>query len=198
MGRRIRDLRRSKGLTQKQLAALVGVRQSAVSGWESDTFPPSHDNLVKLSGVFEVDLSYIQSGLDATPRSVKIPINGIIGAGAKIMMVQDEPIDWADAPPDSNAADLQGFEVRGHSQHPVYRDRDLVFISRTLGANPSQFIGQDCVVELEGGDMMLKVLVEETAPGIFTLGSYNLPDQQGAKVTRATPVVYVKRGARPR
>ena len=45
----IKDLRRKKGITQSELAALCGVHQTAVSQWENGRTLPDKNSLVKLS-----------------------------------------------------------------------------------------------------------------------------------------------------
>lgn len=42
---RIKAWLRAKGMTQKALAAAVGVSQGAVSGWVKGDFPPTQKNL---------------------------------------------------------------------------------------------------------------------------------------------------------
>ena len=47
----IRRLRKQLGLSQGQLAKLVGVQQGTISMWESNTSPPTHKNLVRLTKI---------------------------------------------------------------------------------------------------------------------------------------------------
>lgn len=51
MGAKIRQYRERAGLTQKQLAAAVGVDASAVSYWEGGQTAPTMNNLVKIAAV---------------------------------------------------------------------------------------------------------------------------------------------------
>ena len=53
---RIKRLRKESGLTQIQLASVVGVAQSAVAGWETGAREtPKADTMLKLAEVFGVD-----------------------------------------------------------------------------------------------------------------------------------------------
>ena len=61
-GQRIRQLRKDKGLTQEQLAALCGVGHKVVCKWENDFFLPYADNLCKLSDIFGVSINFILKG----------------------------------------------------------------------------------------------------------------------------------------
>ena len=49
-GRRIRDRRLALGLTQTQLADILGVHQPALSYWEKGVSAPRDDHKVKLAG----------------------------------------------------------------------------------------------------------------------------------------------------
>ena len=48
----LKDLRKRKGLSQKELADIVGVDQRTVSAWETKTAEPSLDMLAKLCEIF--------------------------------------------------------------------------------------------------------------------------------------------------
>ena len=53
MGAKIREHRERIGLSQKQLAAALGVDSSAVSLWESGKTAPTMKNLIRLAEVFK-------------------------------------------------------------------------------------------------------------------------------------------------
>lgn len=59
MNKKIRQLRETEGLTQKDLAAKVGVNPSAVNRWESGEKTPDLVNLVKLADLFGVTIDYL-------------------------------------------------------------------------------------------------------------------------------------------
>ncbi len=49
LGARIREARMGAGLTQKELAGLVGVASNTVWAWEAGRMKPVHDNLVEIA-----------------------------------------------------------------------------------------------------------------------------------------------------
>lgn len=51
---RIYELRTQKGLSQKELGAILGVSNKAVSKWETGTAIPKTETLIKLAEVFEI------------------------------------------------------------------------------------------------------------------------------------------------
>ena len=64
--KRLFDLRRQAGLSQEELANLVGVTRQAVQKWEAGTSRPDMDNLVSLAEYFNVSLDYLVTGKEAS------------------------------------------------------------------------------------------------------------------------------------
>lgn len=64
---RIRALRERRGVTQIELARLVGTTKSAVSLWESGETMPSADKLPTIAAVLEVEVGELYD--DATIRA---------------------------------------------------------------------------------------------------------------------------------
>lgn len=52
MGEKIKERREAAGMSQKQLAAMIGVDASAISLWENDLTNPKMGNLIKLAEIF--------------------------------------------------------------------------------------------------------------------------------------------------
>lgn len=51
----LKGLRQARGMTQEQLAALLGVDQRTVSAWENKICRPDYEMLAKLCDVFGED-----------------------------------------------------------------------------------------------------------------------------------------------
>lgn len=64
---RLFDLRRQAGLSQEELASLLGVTRQAVQKWEAGTSRPDMDNLVSLADYFKVSLDFLVTGKEAAP-----------------------------------------------------------------------------------------------------------------------------------
>lgn len=58
-GERLRQLRKEKKLTQKQLASLIGVRDSVISFYELGDRTPSSDVVKKLAVALHVSSDYL-------------------------------------------------------------------------------------------------------------------------------------------
>src|SRR5690606_3885906 len=68
---KIKTLRKELGITQVQLAALMGVKQSYRVLWENGKRNPTADNLKKLAEILKVDYNYLSK--DAKEEITAIP-----------------------------------------------------------------------------------------------------------------------------
>lgn len=78
LGTKIYELRTAEGLSQSQLAELLGITNKAVSKWENGNAKPSLDQILKLSKIFNVSVEEIVNTLK--PKSTK-SINKIVITG---------------------------------------------------------------------------------------------------------------------
>lgn len=62
LGEKLKQLRKSKGLTQEELAALLYVSRTAVSKWESGKGFPNIDSLKHISALFDISVDSLLSG----------------------------------------------------------------------------------------------------------------------------------------
>lgn len=58
LGKRLRDLRKEKQLTQQELGDLINVTKVSICCYEKGTRTPTLETLVELSQVFDVDVNY--------------------------------------------------------------------------------------------------------------------------------------------
>ena len=68
---RIKQLRKKKGISQSELAELIGVKNNTVSTWERGTRKPDFEALSLLSNYFEVSFEYILGSSDKEEARVK-------------------------------------------------------------------------------------------------------------------------------
>lgn len=64
IGDRIQSLRKTKGLSQEQLAEKIGVSRQAVSKWESEQSIPDLDKIIIMSEYFDVTTDYLLKGIE--------------------------------------------------------------------------------------------------------------------------------------
>lgn len=98
---RIQALRKSRGISQEELADKIGVSRQAVSKWESEQSTPDIDKIILLSDYFDVTTDYLLKGIEPTadmPKnendarifSVVGTALNFIGLVAAIMVWKDE------------------------------------------------------------------------------------------------------------
>ena len=68
---RINQLRKKKGISQSELAEVIGVKNNTVSTWERGTRKPDFEALNLLSDYFEVSFEYILGSSDKEEARVK-------------------------------------------------------------------------------------------------------------------------------
>ena len=61
-GNRLRNVRKAKNLTQKQVAESIGVNQKQYQHWERGRAEPSFDIIQRLAYLFEVDIEWLLYG----------------------------------------------------------------------------------------------------------------------------------------
>lgn len=59
LGERLSELRKEKGLTQKQFAALLNVSEATVSAWERNLYHPDDEMKIRLAQCFDVSTDYL-------------------------------------------------------------------------------------------------------------------------------------------
>jgi len=74
---RVKELRKAKGMTQRQMADALGITERSYQRYEAEN-NPNHDTLIKLADFFEVSLDYLTGRIDYTQDAngtikVKVP-----------------------------------------------------------------------------------------------------------------------------
>ena len=65
-GKRVKEMRKAKKLTQTELAKLLDTSKTTISGWENESYLPSVKMLIALCKVLETSSDYLL-GLDDVP-----------------------------------------------------------------------------------------------------------------------------------
>lgn len=137
-GSNLKRARIAKGLTQKELAAMIDARHNSVSNWENDQNKPDPDTIEILCGVLEITPNYLFDtgvknldvfslpGVLPLPRTIKKPRLGTIACGDPILAVEN--IDGYDDIPVGVHCDFtllcKGDSMIGARIH----DGDVVYI----------------------------------------------------------------------
>lgn len=127
VGEHIRHLRTSKGWSQKELGARLGVVQTHVSKWELDQMLPSAANLARISELFGVPISVFSDGLRG-------------GLAER----EEGDVDLADDSLDPEIAELARFLLEEDRKHPGTKARFLQLIAEGFLSRP-----EDCELVLD-------------------------------------------------
>jgi phage repressor protein C with HTH and peptisase S24 domain len=200
MGIRIKEARKAMNLSQQALANLVAVDQSTVALWEMDRTTPREDTLAQLATVLFLSPEFLRYGnkppesTGYVPRSV--PVVGFVMAGNEVKHIGKKLMQETPSPPQMDPDQPEptaALVVRGNSMWPVYRDGDILFYSEQGKGKPSDMLGTECVVQVDGGATLVKRVMSGSRRGLYTLASYNAPEIHDVAISWCAPIVWVRR-----
>ena len=73
-GERLQTLRKSKNLSQKQVANAIGISASVISNYESSERTPSLENLISLAGFYRCSTEYLL-GIEKSDSSKVVDVS---------------------------------------------------------------------------------------------------------------------------
>ena len=150
----LKAARKAAGMTQSEVAKIVGITQNGYSYWENGKAKIDNESLAKLSRLFGVSIDYLIGADDALAgKSLRIPVLGSVPAGVPLEAIEDI-LDWEELPQSMAAGGKEYFalEVKGDSMWPDYLPGDVVIVRK----QPTCDSGEDCVVYVNGYDATLK------------------------------------------
>lgn len=172
VGVRLKQLRKSSGKTQRDLAKSLYVTASSIGMYERDERTPSPDVLKKYADIFDVSLDYIlgnSRNLKKGEDYATINVYGSIPAGIPIEAIEDitdtEDISFKDF--DKNKTYI-GLKVEGDSMYPKYLEGDTIILELT----PDCKSGTDAAVYVNGYEATLKTVIKNDN-GTITLMPIN-------------------------
>ena len=84
IGAKIVSLRKTKGITQADLGAVLNVSYQAVSKWERDESCPDFVTLSRMAQFFNVPISYFEENGNETAKDRRIDLHFLIGQTALV------------------------------------------------------------------------------------------------------------------
>lgn len=180
---RIKQLRKNKGLTQKELGRKVGVTSVTISKWELDIAIPKSKSAIELCKVFNVDLQWLMRGVGksinfgispvkSNEEIVKVPyfddIQASAGNGCEVLF---EKADYELIMPEfffqNVSKNLVCLKVTGDSMEPEFKDGSIL----SIDIKDKKIKDGHCYVVNHNGLLRLKCL--EKIPNGVVLKSYN-------------------------
>jgi len=149
-----KKLRVSAGYSQRQLADILFVNQTAVSQWERGATIPSPNILLRMCELYGTTTDYLlgRNETGEARKGVKIPVLGKVQAGIPLEAVEDV-IDFEEITPELAATgDFFGLSIRGDSMEPRIREGDVVIVRK----QPDITSGDIAVILVNGYDATVK------------------------------------------
>lgn len=188
-------------------------------GWSSVTYR-SHENGIR--GIKNAVATKYARAFKTTPewllygksKAVKtVPLVGYVSAGGEFHTFNDQShlsiaaedgesfehkngiagfdYDTVDAPPDC-PPDARAVEIRGDSMFPVYKNGDVLIYTGMVDT-VDLYLNDDCICQLESGEMVIKTLTAGSKSGLWTLISFNAPVMKDVIVMRVAKIQWVKK-----
>lgn len=154
---RLKELRKKSGLTQQELARMLGITQATLSGWENEKFEIDMGSVQKLSSIFSITADYLlgfdgDAGISVASTGVKIPVLGKVQAGIPIDAIE-EILDHEEITPEmARQGKHFGLMVRGDSMYPRIVEGDVVIVRCQSDVDN----GDIAVVLVNGNDATVK------------------------------------------
>ncbi len=74
-GERLYELRKSKNISQEELAELLDVSRQSISKWENDKAYPEMTRLLFMSEYFDVSLDYLMRGTEENENKEEVSVS---------------------------------------------------------------------------------------------------------------------------
>lgn len=159
-GKKLKDLRKIEGWTQKQVAEKLGVSKQTYSHYENENRKPGLPMIRKLAEVYQVDLDRVfgmdslvkeaDSNYEVNSSNVEMPLFGSIAAGAlsKVEAITRSDVNLISMPKSllgkyNSNTDLFGMKVNGESMNSIIPNGSTVI------AKPIEYS------ELNNGDIVV-------------------------------------------
>ena len=137
---RLRQLRKSRKLNQREFANLLGVSQNAVSCWETGERHPDTDMICKMSLFFDCTVDYFLGVSDNKTSCTQIPVLGYVRAGMPITAVENV-IGFEEIPTAmSSLGEHFGLKLRGDSMEPRMPEGSVVIVRQQASANNGDIV----------------------------------------------------------
>lgn len=169
IGERIKEARKSAGLTQLELAKKTELSRSYIGDIEKDRYNPSVSTLQLIATATNTpleDLLPSTKPVSPTGRGVRIPVLGRVVAGIPIEAVE-EILDYEEITPELAATgEFFALKIRGHSMEPRMMEGDVVIVRRQDDVDSG-----DVAIVLVNGDEATVKRVKKQEDGITLIAN---------------------------
>ena len=185
MRNRVRELRLQRGWTLEQLAERAGLSLGQVSKIETGQRGWSVQSLQKIAKA--LGCKSVAELLDVTDAWQEVPVFGIVEAGGVVQPRANEKQRRVKAP--MAHGELLALLVRNNSLYPRYTKGSAIFCAKDT-APPTTCIGQECLVQVENGQSLIRTISQGSAKGRYNLTIHNQLPELDCVLISCRPVVY--------
>ena len=186
MGRKIRQIRSSLKLTQKELSVRLGVRQATVSRWEAGTDIPSHSSLEEIARLGGVSVSNL---LDVR----QLGMVRVIGVAQATGLVRPaDSAEWAERPM-GEIGELEAVRVDCDELYPYDRD-SIFYVAKNRDGVPESCLSPKArsLIETVQGDLYVCRLIRGEKEYTVLHYSGGMPLKQNVSLKWASRITWVK------
>lgn len=164
---RIKEIRKSKKITAKELADYVKVAESTMSLYENGKREPDFETLLKIANYLDVSVDYLLGNDAEQPlkkQGVKIPVYGNVAAGIPLEAITDID-EWEEISEDVAATgEYIALRINGDSMEPRMSRGDVVIVR----LQPDVENGDMAIVLINDGEATCKK-IQKTPDGILLM-----------------------------
>lgn len=186
----------SKRENASEVARLLGIPEPTYLGHENGSRGLKIDAAQKYADFYRVNFEWLMTGRGHPQhqRSPKVQISHYVGAGAEVRVISDlqpgEGLAEVDAPP--GEPDSVGAIIEGDSMFPMRAGWQIFYRKSDAEGVLEELIGKLCVVEIQDGDTLVKILRRGSRKGLWNLESWNAPLREDVKLSWAARVVDIR------
>ena len=162
---RIKEARNAKGLTQVEVAKMIGISQNGYSNWETGRNRIDMNSLMKLAAIFGVTVDYLLGEGTEKSHGIRIPVLGDVAAGIPIEAIENivdyEEIDAALAA----TGEFFGLRIKGDSMEPRIQEGDVVIVRKQSDADT----GDTAVILVNGDSATVKRVKKEPGGDLWLI-----------------------------
>lgn len=162
----IRKLRKEKKLSQKELADILFVNQTAVSQWEREETSPNKTTLEKMCEFFDTTSDYILGYTNEKihKKAIRVPVFGHVAAGIPIDAIEDI-LDYEEiSESEARGREFFALKIKGRSMEPRIYNGDIVIVRRQ-----STVDNGDIAIILVNGDEATCKKIKKTPEGVMLI-----------------------------
>ena len=165
--KRLREIRKKRNITIKELAERINVAESTVSLYETQKRQPTLDTVRNIADVLQVSTDKLLGHeppnvepVNINKNLVKIPIYGKIPAGVPMEMVDESYVDdyiEMDSKQLRGSSSYFGLKVKGNSMFPEFRSGDIVIFRQQSHCENGDF----CAVSINHTECTFKKVLKK-------------------------------------